>query len=314
MQYIFSPGLLKLRHLQCFLAVAQTKSVQRAAESLSITQPAVSKTLSELESILGFRLFERGRHGATLTDEGLVFAPYAQTCLATLRDGVTTLRERGIGVPAKVTVGVLPTVAPVLLPVAIEAFRETSRSTSLRILTGANTELLSQLKSGEADFVVGRLAEPEAMMGLSFEHLYREPLAVVVRADHALTREERLSPVAFSAYPLVVPPLGTLIRQSAESVITAFGLKPEIVRFETVSVSMGRALALQNDAVWFVPSSSVSDDVNRGELVSLQMPYAGTDEPIGLIRRHDVGLNPVIARLIDCVRNAGLERERRRME
>ena len=115
------------------------------------------------------------------------------------------------------------------------------------------------------------------MMDLSFEHLYREPLAVVARADHPLTREERLSPAALSAYPLVVPPLGTLIRQSAESVITAFGLKPDIVRFETVSVSMGRALALQNEAVWFVPSSAVEEDVARGVLVSLQMPFAGTE-------------------------------------
>jgi LysR family pca operon transcriptional activator len=314
MQPIFHTGRLKLRHLQCFLAVSQTKSVQRAADSLSITQPAVSKTLAELESILGFRLFERGRQGAALTEEGLAFAPYAQTSLVTLREGVTMLQQRGTGTPAKVTVGILPTVAPVLLPVAIEAFRASSASTSLQILTGANTELLGQLKSGQADFVVGRLAEPEAMMDLSFEHLYREPLAVVARAGHPLIREERLGPAALSAYPLVVPPLGTLIRQSAESVITAFGLKPEIVRFETVSVSIGRALALHNDAVWFVPSGAVYEDVACGVLVLLPMPFAGTDEPIGLIRRNDVDVNPVTAKFIDCVRKAGLDRERLRME
>ena len=54
-------GRIKFRHLQCFLAVTQFGSVQRAADSLSITQPAVSKTIAELESILGVRLFERGR-------------------------------------------------------------------------------------------------------------------------------------------------------------------------------------------------------------------------------------------------------------
>ena len=57
-------GRIKFRHLQCFLAVMQFGSVQRAADSLSITQPAVSKTIGELESILGVRLFERGRRGA----------------------------------------------------------------------------------------------------------------------------------------------------------------------------------------------------------------------------------------------------------
>src|SRR5690606_35597878 len=153
--------------------------------------------------------------------------------------------------------------------------------------------LLTQLKSGQADFVVGRLAEPEAMMGLSFEHLYREPLTVVARYGHPLVRTDKISPGALSAFPLVVPPLGTLIRQSAESVITAFGLKPEVVRFETVSVSMGRALALHNDAVWFVPSGTVAEDVAQGTLMPIPMPFAGTDEPIGLILRHDAGPDPM---------------------
>jgi LysR family pca operon transcriptional activator len=67
-------GRIKFRHLQCFLAVTQFGSVQRAADSLSITQPAVSKTIGELESILGVRLFERGRRGAAPTREGRLFA------------------------------------------------------------------------------------------------------------------------------------------------------------------------------------------------------------------------------------------------
>jgi len=310
MHNIFATGRLKLRHLQCFLAVSQAKSVQRAADSLSVTQPAVTKTIKELEAILGYRLFERGRLGATLTDEGIMFAPYAQACLAMLRDGVTALRQRDVDTPTLITVGILPTVATVLLPAAIEVFREASPETSLRIITDANTGLLRGLKSGETDFVVGRLADPEAMMGLSFEHLYREPLTVVACADHPLIQEERLSLANLSAFPLVVPPLGTLIRQSAESIITAFGLNPEIVRFETVSVSMGRALALNNRAVWFVPSSVVCDDLAGGVLAPLKIPFSGTDEPIGLIRRNDVELSPGVSRFIDCVRNAGLERER----
>lgn len=67
MQNRIADGRVKFRHLQCFLAVAQFGGVQKAAQSLSITQPAVSKTIAELESILGVRLFERGRQGARPT-------------------------------------------------------------------------------------------------------------------------------------------------------------------------------------------------------------------------------------------------------
>ncbi len=308
MKDLLAPGRIKLRHLQCFLAVSQTASIQRAADALSLTQPAVSKTLSELESIVGFRLFERGRNGASLTYEGSLFAPYAHSSLLTLRDGMAALRQSQAGTPAMISVGILPTVAPTLLPMAIAELREIAPTTSVRIVTGTNGELLHQLKRADIDFAVGRIAEPEAMMGMSFEHLYKEPLAVVARTGHPLCSEANLSPGRLAEFPLVVPPLGTLIRQSAESVITAFGLGPGVVRFETVSVSMGRALALNNDAVWFVPSCAAKEDIARGLLVPLKMPFAGTDEPIGLLRRNDGGLNSVAQRFIDIVRNVGLDR------
>ena len=71
--------------------MAQFGAVQKAAESLSITQPAVSKTIAELESILGVKLFERGRHGALPTREGQLFIPHATACVLALRQGVGLL-------------------------------------------------------------------------------------------------------------------------------------------------------------------------------------------------------------------------------
>src|SRR5471032_2192886 len=92
-------GRIKFRHLQCFLAVTQFGSVQRAADSLSITQPAVSKTIGELESILGVRLFERGRRGAAPTRDGRLFAPHAAACVGALREGVDELSRHGVEMP-----------------------------------------------------------------------------------------------------------------------------------------------------------------------------------------------------------------------
>ena len=68
---------LRLRHLQCFLAVAQFGNLRRAAQALSITQPAVTKTLNELEALLAKPLFVRGRQGAALTAEGEAFMRHA---------------------------------------------------------------------------------------------------------------------------------------------------------------------------------------------------------------------------------------------
>ena len=91
-------GRIKLRHLQCFLAVAEQRSIQRAAERLAVTQPAVSKTLRELEEMLGVQLFRRGRRGALPTADAEAFQRYASASLSALlsrkHHAVLHLRER----------------------------------------------------------------------------------------------------------------------------------------------------------------------------------------------------------------------------
>ncbi|MCD0502939.1 pca operon transcription factor PcaQ [Bordetella petrii] len=313
MENPFFGARIKFRHIQCFLAVAQSNSLQRAAERLSITQPAVSKTLSELESLLGVRLFERGRRGADLTGEGRRFAPYAHRCLDSLRDGIGQLSHADDEAAVKVSLGILPTVASVLLPTALRAFRQAWPMASLRVLTGRNVELLERLQAADIEFAVGRLGEPDAMAGMSFEHLFREPLTVVVRPGHALLAEDAFNPMAMARYPLIVPPEGTLIRQSAESIISALGLARGLARIECLSVSLSLELALQNDAVWFVPSSLVEPRIAHRVLVNLPVPSRGTDEPMGLLRRNDVAQSPAAVALLDALRQAGLQREQARI-
>ena len=76
-------------------AVAIAPADSALADSLSITQPAVSKTVAELEAILGVKLFERGRHGAVPTREGQLFMPHASACVSALRQGVGSSARNG---------------------------------------------------------------------------------------------------------------------------------------------------------------------------------------------------------------------------
>lgn len=308
MQNRLADARVKFRHLQCFLAVAQIGSVQQAAESLSVTQPAVSKTIAELEQILGVRLFERGRHGAVPTREGQLFMPHASACVSALRQGVALLARDEGAVTATLDIGVLPTVATALLPAALRHFAPEWPRVSVRLVTAANTELLERLKTGAISFAIGRVADPERMVGLSFEQLYNEPLTVVVRAGHPLAQGAGL-PAQLATYPLVLPPFGTLIRQAADSLLAAWGALPLSAFVELLSVSVGRALALENDAVWFVPAGAVEYDLRRGTLVRLPLPAAGGEEPVGLIQRTDTQPAPVGRALIEAVRRAARERE-----
>jgi LysR family pca operon transcriptional activator len=307
MQRRLADSRVKFRHLQCFLAVAQFGSVQKAAESLSITQPAVSKTVAELEAVLGVRLFERGRRGAVPTREGLLFMPHASACVSALRQGVDLLARNGNTTTATLDIGVLPTVAPSLVPAALRVFAAHWPHVIVRLATAANAELLERLKSGAIAFAVGRLADPERMVGLSFEQLYSEPLLAVVRAGHPLVEHADLH-AALDRFTIVLPPYGTLIRQAADNLLKAWGVPPLSSFVEMLSVSVARLLALQNDAVWFAPAGAVEHDLQQGALVRLPMPHAGTEEPVGLIQRTDAEPSPVARALIDAVRTVARER------
>ncbi|SEJ46618.1 pca operon transcription factor PcaQ [Paraburkholderia diazotrophica] len=308
MQRSLADSRVKFRHLQCFLAVAQFGGVQKAAESLSITQPAVSKTVAELEDILGVRLFERGRHGAVPTREGLLFMPHASACVSALRQGVDLLARAEGEAAATLDIGVLPTVATSLVPPVLRLFAQLWPNAIVRLKTASNTELLERLKAGTIEFAVGRLADPERMVGLTFEQLFSEPLVAVVRVGHAMASGAASPATQLHRYPVVVPPYGTLIRQSAESLLRAWAVPPLSSFVEVLSVSVGRALALENDAVWFVPRSAIEYELAHGLLVPLPLPVAGTEEPVGLILRSDTQPTPVGRALIDAVRKVARER------
>lgn len=297
---------LQLRHLHCFLAVARLGSLRRAAETLSITQPAVTKTVAELEDILGVRLFHRGRRGAVLTPEAEVFMRHAEVVVSSAGEAVRSVAAERARVP--LTLGVLPTLTPSFLPQVLAGLSVRLPTLAVRVVTGRNRQLLEQLQQRELDAVVGRLAEPEHMVGLSFEHLYAEPLAVAVRAGHPLLTRTRLQMAELGAYDLVVPLPGTIIRHAVDGLLATHGVTPRRALMETLSSSLGRQLALGSDALWFTPQGAAEPDLAAGTLVRLPVATAGTEEPVGLVTRTDTLPSAGLQALIAAVRRQAVQR------
>ncbi len=305
---------IKYRHLQCFLAVAQHGSLQKAADVLAITQPAVSKTLKELEGLLAVRLFERGRKGAVPTREGEAFLRHAGASVSALREAVASVAQTRRQGSAVIAIGVLPTVAPWLMPLLLarqEAQSGPDAHTSLRIQTGSNPELLASLRQRELDLVIGRFAEPAHMLGLTFEHLYADPLVLAVRPGHPLLAQagRKADPLAgLQAFPAILPTQGTAIRHTADSFFLTRGLPPPMRLVETLSVSIARGYALQSDAVWLAPLGAVRPDLESGTLVRLPVSMAGTEELVGLTLRADMAPTEAQHQLIATIRVLAAER------
>jgi pca operon transcription factor PcaQ len=278
---------VRLRHLDCFVSVAQTRNLGKAAAKMRLTQPAVSKTLTELEEIVGVKLLERNRLGARLTRDGEAFLVHAVAVLDALNAAKASVGTELAPQSESVRIGVLPTVAPDLLPAVTAEFHRKHPHARMVVQAARNPDLLQMLKAGEVDLALARMTDPEMMAGLSFELLYMEPLAVIARPTHPLAARGTVALSEVVAYPLVVMSKGTAPRHNTESYLQSRGLKLPPGCIETLSISLSREMTRQSEAIWFAPLGAVRADLAAGILARLAIPTEGTEEPVGLLHRSE---------------------------
>jgi LysR family pca operon transcriptional activator len=168
--------------------------------------------------------------------------------------------------------------------------------------SGPSPHLLGLLRAGGIDLVVGRMPAPEVMAGLTFEHLYSEPLVLAVRPGHPLLTETVPSLRMVEPFPALVPPRGAIIRQTVETVLLAAGIARLPREIETVSNSFGRAYACLSDAVWFISRSVVAADLQSGALVALDVDMSASYGAIGITTRAGAEIDLPTGAFIAAVR------------
>ncbi|MBT2334024.1 LysR family transcriptional regulator [Variovorax paradoxus] len=279
---------LKLRHLQCLVMVAQERNLVRAGKALSLTQPAVSKTIAELEEIVGRQLLLRRRRGVELTPAAEVLVRHAVSALRGLREGMGLAMDQPEADQLRVAVGALPNTAANLLPEAVARLNASHPAMRVRVVSGTNAQLMTQLRQGEIDLVFGRLAQASAMADLAFEQLYSEPLLLVVRPGHPLAARRRPRLDALAAHPLVLPVSGTLIRHTADAFLIAQGMALPNRLVEATDTSFVVGLLQRSDAVWFAPQGAVEGFIAQGALKRVAVDTSSTVGPVGFtVRRGD---------------------------
>ena len=135
------------------------------------------------------KLFEKEGRGIRITRYGEVFLRHAGASVAAIQQGIDSVSRAQTNSGPPLRIGALPTVSARIMPKAIQLFLAEETGSPVKIVTGENVVLLEQLRVGVLDLVVGRLAAPEQMTGLSFEHLYSEQ--VVLRGPRATIRCSR---------------------------------------------------------------------------------------------------------------------------
>jgi LysR family pca operon transcriptional activator len=294
---------IKFRHLQTFIEVARQKSVGKAADVLSVTQPAVTRTIRELEDYLGATLFEREGRGIRISRFGEAFLKHAGESIAAVRRGVDSIVQAKSTFGPPLRIGALPTASASLMPEAVAEFLSAGTGSRVTIVTGENRWLLDALRIGELDLVVGRLAAPERMTGLHFEPLYTEEVVFVVRSGHPLVQRRNFSLGEIANYTVMMPTQGAVIRPFVDRLLLTNGIAdlPNVV--ETVSDSFGRAYLERHDAIWIISRGIVLSEIQAGRFATLDVDTTETRGAVGLTTRSGEAPSLALSIMISTVRD-----------
>ena len=274
---------LKLRHLQLLAALDEFRHLGRASEFLSLTQPAVSKTLAEIERQFGLVLFTRSTRGTEPTAQGVSVVRFARQVLADYARTRDELAAVASGAAGRVSVGAMVVATPGLLARAVQRVKAGSAQRLLSIEEGDLTRLLPRLRVGELDLIVGRLEPGYAAPDLATEALYDEPMCIVAAPGHALLRKRRLAWADLAAQPWVLPPAGASSRVKLNQIFFQHGLNPPVDVIETASFLVTHTFVLQRPALGFVARSVGRHLQAQGLAQVLRMAVPMELPPVGLL-------------------------------
>jgi LysR family carnitine catabolism transcriptional activator len=176
-----------LRQFAAFVQVARLGSFARAAEVLGLSQPALSQSVSQMEGQLGAKLFRRTTRALSLTEEGTLLLPRAEAILDSVEEAVALVRDQSQESRARISLGALPSLAPVFLPEILRVFRTQHPAARVAVTDGTTEVLYAGVESGHIDLAIGsRLA---GHPGVRFWPVLRERFALVLPRTHPLARQ-----------------------------------------------------------------------------------------------------------------------------
>ncbi len=230
-------GVIEVRHLRYFIAVAEEMHFGRAAERLHMAQSPLSHQIRQLEHRLGVLLLERDHHVIGVTDAGATFLDEARAVLAALDRAVERTRRAGLGEVGRISVGYVAEMTAEVLPQSLRAHRQRFPDVAIDLCQGTTGDLLQALRDTQVD--VGFVRSPGSADDLSYEQLVREEL-YAARPERDGTDDSPIDLGDLRGETLVIPTMESArgLRQDIETAISSVRLAPQALREATSPTAM----------------------------------------------------------------------------
>jgi DNA-binding transcriptional LysR family regulator len=293
---------VKLRDLNILLAVVQWRSMARAAEQLAVSQPVVSKAISDLEHVLGVPLLDRSRRGVDPTPYGKALLSRGVAVFDELRQAVKELEFLADPTMGEVRIAAANAMIVSLLPVVIARIYCRHPKFFIQIKdTMAGATLYAELRERRVDFVVGRILQPLHDKDLTAEILFDDPLFVVAGRQNPLARKRSIKLADLIDQPWIMPPAetaGGLIRQTFRDA----GLSPPEPVIVSSSLSMYFELLNEGPLLAMMPRSVLVFAPARHTIKVLPVKLPIKSCPVGIVTLQGRTLSPAAQLFIQTVR------------
>jgi DNA-binding transcriptional LysR family regulator len=292
------------RGLSAFLNVARLGSVGAAASALSLTQPAVSRTLRKLEQQLGVQLFVRHSTGMELTTFGRSLLPHAallETGLHRAVEEIDFLRGASRGVAR---VGILPSLVPDHLPTILDNMRLKLPRIQLHMMEAPNHQLTRALLRGEIDFAIAAVSPDLSDENIRVSSLMSDEICVVTRAAHPITTVKSPNLARLREYNWVLQEKGGAIWRHFQTLFAAANLDSPEVTLTTNSIQTLKAVITSSDLITMLPRISIRNEERNNVLRPLPLRSARWRRQLAVLRRSSGPMLPAVSLVLAEFRKA----------
>src|SRR5262245_9752110 len=282
---------MRLHHVRDFVAVVESGAIRAAARKLGVSQPAVTKSIRNLEAELHVQLLQRTPQGIVPTAPGRAFLARARVIQSEIRKAEEELAHVGREGEGEVALGVGPTAAFLIVPEAVVRFREQFPRARVRILEGFLRVTLPLVRDETLDLAVGPLPEGKLDPAIAFRPLVRHDYIVVGRKGHPLRNARSLAQLANADWVMVLPPAvpgGPLDR--AFSMAGLPGPQPAI---HCESYNIGVSLLAKTDMLGIWPRRILAESFARDSLRQIEIAEPMPSYTVGTFTRRHTPLTPL---------------------
>ncbi len=293
--------------LTFLIKLVEFRNFTHAARASGVSQPTMHRAARTLERTLDATLFEKTSYGVVPTREAEKLSRRAHLAFVEItqaRADIDALRGRESG---STVIGAMPLARSFLIPNALIRFTQEHVEHAVSIMEGTYEHLLAALQSGQADFLIGAVRESRLSGGVVQEHLFNDPLSIVVRAQHPLAKKRKLTANDLSSYPWIAPRASSPLRVHFDALFNDLGIEAPARFIECNSSGASRAFLMEGDHMLLSSTNQVHYELQAGMLVCLPHPAGKVMRSIGLTVRDNWRPTQAQARLLTIVRETATQ-------